>query len=159
MGLVGTGVFQAKQNGRWADMPGEVDPCDLPVREWLRDREDHRGWPADFEVVDGDMHPIANDDIRPPLERGEHFALAHPYFAHLHMCADHVRSWLHASEIRAAASEQLTFWRTHLAAHAAGSDRAKAAASTLRRLQKFFDEVERLKALHGEVRLVYGLTY
>ena len=75
------------------------------------------------------------------------------------MCADHVRSWLHASEIRAAASEQLAFWRTHLAAHAVGSDGAKAAESTLRRLQKFFDEVERLEALHGEVRLVYGLTY
>ena len=105
------------------------------------------------------MHPIANDDIRRPLEHGKQFALAHPYCARLHMCADHVRSWLHASEIRAAANEQLAFWRTNLAADAVGGDRAKVAESTLRRVQKFFDEVERLEALHGEVRLVHGLTY
>jgi hypothetical protein len=72
MRLVGAGDFQARKNGRWGGVPCDIDPGNSESGFWL-EAQPHRGWPADFEVVDNAFHPIADGAVRAPWGRGKRY--------------------------------------------------------------------------------------
>ena len=71
---------------------------------------------------------------------------------------DHVKSWLHGDEIMAGRRHAMA---GTLRVDEAGlsDDLAAEGIPHWHGLGLFFDEVARLAAVHGEVRLVFGLTY
>jgi hypothetical protein len=146
MGLVGTGIFQARRDGRWEDVVSEIDACDAPVIYWL-EKQPERGFPPDFEVEGEGRHPISDGNLRPPRYRGERYLKGHPLHGVIHL-GEHVQSWLTGDEMLAAVDADLVGWRSE-----------EGVIPGWGNFREFFGEVRRLKALHGEVRLVFGLTY
>ena len=156
MGLIAFGVFQRRVGDRWIDIPSDIDLDERPLNHWLERQEPHRGFPADFEVVEGTCHPIADDDLRPWPDRGR----AYPPWHFLHgkiLMGDHAHSWLDAPEILRRATEELTRLEAILA-EPSDWDRDYETAA-LRLIRELRDEVERLVTTHGDVRLVFGITY
>ena len=156
MGIVGHGIFQARREDGWADIASDVDPCDDPVNYWLESCQPYRGLPPDLDVFDDGWHPIADFALQVPGKRGWPAGKSPP--SAYAICLDgHVQSWLHADEMLAGAPDEIAKWEAILDEHRKYD--AEAGADTLTIVRDFFDEVARLKALHGEVRLVYALTY
>ena len=159
MGLIAFGIFQANVNGRWIDIGSEIDPDDAPLNYWLEAQQPHRGFPADFEVVDGTCHPIEDDSLRSPDDRSRQYPSWH--FLHRKvMLGDHTHSWLSAGEILqcedAAVVEQQ---RLLDEARALDPNQVRYAEGDLRVMRDFFVEVRRLAEQYGQVRFVFGITY
>ncbi len=155
MGLIGTGIFQARRDGRWVDVVSEIDPCAAPVNAWPEQYRTPCGFPADFEVVDEEWHPIDGADLRRPLDRGRPYPKGHPTFGRL--CPGEAPSWLHADEMLAGVRNAVAWWHGFDESCLEGVD--PEVIPGWPDLRKFFGEVARLVGLHGEVRLVFGLTY
>ena len=173
MGLVGTGIFQARRDGHWVGVVSEVDPGDVSVCCWLDIFRPPRGFPADFEIVDGECHPIDRAALRPSWDRRP-FVQGDPSLGHL--CLDeHFKSWLHRDEILAGRRHAMA-WTLGVDETALPDDVIAEDVLYWQDLGLFFDEVARLvscpgnpqpayfrdrtlAAVDGEVRLVFGLTY
>jgi hypothetical protein len=156
MGMIGFGVFQARIGDRWVDVPSDVDPDDHPLQYWLEAHRPHRGFPPDFEVIEN-CHPISDDSIRPPESRGRNYPPGH-FLRDKVLMGDHTHSWLDAQEILQSANAALSECQAFLAERE-GTQEAVWAEGRLRTMRDFFDEVRRLVIRHGEVRLVFGITY
>ncbi len=157
MGLIGNGIFQARRDGRWVDVVSETDPGDVSVISWLDVFRPARGLPADFEFVDGEWHPIDRVELRPPRDRQRPYVQGHPRLGHICL-GDTMNSWLHGDELLAGRRHAMA-WMLDLDEAALPHDLAADDVPHWHDLGQFFDEVARLKALHGEIRLVFGLTY
>ncbi len=155
MGLIATGIFQARRDGCWVDVVSEVDPGDVSVAYWLDIFRPPRGLPADFEVVDG-WHPIDRAELRPRWD-DRPYVRGHPLLGHL-CFDDHVQSWLHGDEILAGRRHAIA-WRFNVDEDRLPDDVEAATIPYWYELGSFFDEVARLVSVHDEVRLVFGLTY
>jgi len=107
--------------GVLADVRGDGPPISEP-----------RGLPEDFEIVDGEDHPISDLKFMDPRRRGWHEA-NEPLVVWM---GDHSRSWL--------TGEEMLKWYESAKTDKKGS------------LAYFFDEVARLVAEHGEIRFVFG---
>jgi hypothetical protein len=154
--MVGSGIFQAKVNGRWVDLSSDIDPGEWPVNCWLEAQRPHRGWPADFEIVDGTRHPLTHDEVQLPEVQNSPLGIGGTKSVVL---GQHARSWLHACEILEASEAELAKLRAGAETMYEVQSDADYAAEELRDMTDFFNEVNRLVALHGEVRLVFGMTY
>lgn len=121
------GVFQAKVDGKWLDVPSNYEQnrhyllfawlgnvrngygfAGVPTHSPITPLSDNRGLPHDF-AMDGDSHPIASADIRAPRRR-EFWDAEDPDYLREWM-GDHSHSWLTADEILAGV-EPLVIWRT-----------------------------------------------
>jgi len=196
------GMFQAKKDGKWRDIPSTWDQdrhyflfswlagvrnghgfAGVPTYTPITPISEPRGLPEDFELVDED-HPVVDPAVlglrAKWLEPGETPSL---------WMGDHSHSWLSADEILATPAPDRV-WRTGVVERAffdawdghtppedwsggisgrqikvAESPTDVMPDSTHVRiwwiqpgdtLKYFTDEVARLKAEHGEVRLVFG---
>ncbi len=130
------GIWQAKKDAHWVDVPSEWDqePHYL-LFGWLSGVRDAnqtgiaplRGLPDDFVVNLESEHATALENFN--AFRRRHYQEGEPFWM-----GDHSHSWVTADEILAAP----------IPSDADG------------RLDYFIEEVRRLKDLHGEVRLVFG---
>lgn len=195
-------VWQAKKDGRWADIESKWEQdrhyflfawladvrngygfAGIRTHDPIKPIAQPRGLPEDFECA-GDDHPIATLEIKDPRRREYH----EPDDEMAVWMGDHSHSWLTADEILAAERphnirkdgvltiEQYRKWDkvsqpeawcggvmgrdlvTSLPSEI-GPATTHVQVSWVRQddgLDYFVDEVKRLKAEHGEVRLVFG---
>ena len=107
------GVWQARKDGKWQDVPSTYDQerhyflfawlgnvrngfgfAGIPTHEPIQPLTDRRGYPPDFDVED-DMHAIASIDIMAPCRRKWH---QEGEALEIDM-GDHSHSWATADEI------------------------------------------------------------
>ena len=133
-------IVQAKTDSGWKDIPTKWDQDrHYFLFGWLAGVRNMdvtplaqpRGLPPDFSVIDGDLHPSTLDvlkdwEVSAPDSDG----------VMGRWMGDHSRSWLTADEILATPPPQ-----------SPGDGDV---------LAYFVDEIRRLKAEHGEVRIVFG---
>jgi len=195
------GVFQRKtSDGAWQDVPSKYDFdrhyqlfavlagvrngvgfAGVPTGDPVRPIAEPRGLPADFEVVQGDLHPIASEDLLPPYSRKywteedplELWMGGHPYSW---LLADEMLKWSppgNVGKTGVLSREQYLAWdkvsppesycgriwgaNVVMAPNADWTHIQVSWGSDLRHeLDYFFAEVRRLVEEHGDIRFVFG---
>ena len=137
------------------DVVSEVDPGDVSVICWLDIFRPQRGFPPDFEIVGDAGHPIDRAELRPSWDHTPYLQ-GHPLRGRICL-GDHVKSWLHGDEILAGMRHAMA-WTLRVDEAALPDGLAAEDIPHWHDLGLFFDEVARFAAVHGEVRLVFGLT-
>ncbi len=137
MGLTVGGIFQRRQDDAWVDIATDADFTQYPIDVWLGHETPDRGLPPGFEVLHEVFHPTADASFLPPGERASRRSQMGVYLG------DHMNSWLTAEELLEGTRDLAAHWR-------ADPDHC---------IDEFLDQVRGLVAQHGQVRLVFGITY
>jgi len=161
MGISLCTIFQKQEDGEWKDVFSEYNAHgsfkSYHLYAWIGSvLTEPRGFPKDFDIADETHHPIQDMNILPK----DQWVFVHPPRG-LFM-GGWGYSWLSADEVIAAYPNlDLGLDRRDWRDHEGENDEAKRqhAIDEIKKdeFEWFINELTRLKALYGAVRVVYGL--